>query len=217
MGSILNISVSGMLSSQVGLQTVQHNVANANTAGYNRQVAKQASLLGTRTGDAYVGSGTKVETVSRLYDQFLTTQVNQAQTKLSALDATTSQMEAIDHLLADPASGIAPALQDFFTASQQVGAYPSSVAARQSMVSTAQVLTNRFSVMGETISGLNEQINQQVQSDATTLNAYAQQLVALNGQISQASSGGGRQTTCSISVIRLWRKWASWLIFLSPK
>jgi flagellar hook-associated protein 1 FlgK len=190
MGSILNISVTGMLSSQVGLQTVQHNVANANTAGYNRQVAKQATLDAVRTANGFVGNGTKVETVSRLYDQFLTTQVNQTQSKLAALDATTNQMEAIDHLLADPASGVAPALQDFFTASQEVGAYPSSVAARQSMVSTAQVLVNRFSTMGSTISSLNDQINQQIQTDATTLNAYAEQLVALNSQISQASSGG---------------------------
>lgn len=190
MGSILNISVSGMNAAQVGLQTVQHNVANANTDGYSRQKITQATRIPNATGAGYIGTGTQVSSVNRLYDSFLSGQVNKAQTTLSALQASASQMESIDQLLADPTAGVAPAIEDFFSAAQEVGAYPSSVAARQTLVSSSQVLVNRFAVMGETINSLNDQINTQITTDVDALNGLASQLAAVNGEIANAAGTG---------------------------
>jgi len=190
MGSILNISVSGMSAAQVGLQTVQHNVANASTDGYSRQRVTQTSTTPNSTGQGFIGTGTMVSSVSRLYDQFLTGQVNRSQTTLSALKATSTQMDAIDQLLADPSAGIAPSLEEFFSAAQEVGAYPASVASRQTMVSAAEVMVNRFAVMGETINSLNDQINLQVQTDVDALNSYANQLADVNDQITRAAGTG---------------------------
>lgn len=184
---VLSISLTGMDSARLGMQVIQHNVANANTAGYNRQTVTQATNFAHSTGAGHFGTGTHVVTVKRQYDQFLTDQVNRAQTTLSALEASANQMAVVDQMLADPSTGISPSIQSFFSAAQQVAAYPASIAARQSMVSTAETLTSRMNIMGQRIADLGVQTDMQLRTDALALNTYAEQLVELNSQINKAA------------------------------
>ena len=86
---LLSSAVSGMQSAQIGLQTAQHNISNQNTLGFNRQRIVQASNTAMLTGAGFIGQGAHVSTVERMYDQFLTTQVNRAQTTTSELETYT--------------------------------------------------------------------------------------------------------------------------------
>ena len=183
---IFNIGMSGMMAAQKGMSVVQHNVANANADGYTRQSITQATNIAIGSGSGFYGQGTQVTTVKRQYDEFLSGQVNRAQTTFSALEATTDQMNVIDQMLADPKAGISPAMQDFFSAAQQVSSYPSSIAARQSMVSAAQTMTTRFNSIGQRIADLSQQIDLKMSSDAIALNAYADEIYSLNKQINAA-------------------------------
>ena len=80
MGSgVFNVAVSGLNAAQLGIQTTSHNIANASTTGYNRQRIEQATNTPLFTGAGFIGQGTNVETVSRVYSQFLTEQVLAAQ------------------------------------------------------------------------------------------------------------------------------------------
>jgi flagellar hook-associated protein 1 FlgK len=65
-----------------------------------------------------------VQTIERMYDRYLTGQVNSAQTTLSGIDAYYGEIKQIDNLLADPSAGLSPALQDFFSGVQQVASNP---------------------------------------------------------------------------------------------
>ena len=132
---LLSSAVSGMQSAQIGLQTAQHNISNQNTLGFNRQRIVQASNTAMLTGAGFIGQGAHVSTVERMYDQFLTTQVNRAQTTTSELGTYYTQISQIDNMLADANSGVSSALQDFFKGVQQVAANPAQLSARQSMVS----------------------------------------------------------------------------------
>lgn len=179
----LNTSVTGLIAAQQGLWVAQHNIANANTEGYSRQSISQATGTGLGTGAGYFGNGTQVVTVKRQYDKFLTDQVNQAQNTLSALQSATSQMDVVDQMLGDTSSGISTAVADFYAGVQQVASFPSSTAARQSMVSAAQIMTERFNMVSGQVTNLSLQTDQQIRSTAVQLNDYANQLVELNRQI----------------------------------
>ncbi len=134
---IFSIGVSAIQNAQLGLMTTEHNISNANTPGYNRQRIIQASNGGILTGSGFIGQGSHVSTVERMYDEFLVNQVNRAQTTSSELDAYYAQISQIDNMLADTNSGLSPALQDFFSGVQQVAANPAQLPARQAMVSAA--------------------------------------------------------------------------------
>ena len=130
MGSgVFNVAVSGLNAAQLGIQTTSHNIANASTTGYNRQRIEQATNTPLFTGAGFIGQGTNVETVSRVYSQFLTEQVLAAQSNVEEANAYLAQIEQIDNLLADPNAGLSPAmavvfLEGFPGAAGQAGGAP---------------------------------------------------------------------------------------------
>jgi flagellar hook-associated protein 1 FlgK len=174
----------------LGLLTAEHNITNANTPGYNRQRTLQATNVPIMTGSGAIGQGTHVSTIERMYSQFLSNQVTTSQTNVSELEAYYSEIKQIDNMLADPNSGLSPALQDFFRGIQQVASNPSSLPSRQSMISAAEAMVSRFHSIEDRLSQLAEGVNSQITSLVSTVNSYAQQIANLNERIvvSQAAS-----------------------------
>lgn len=180
---IFSIGVSGISAAQIGLLTTEHNVVNANTPGYSRQGAVQATNLAVSTGAGALGQGVHVQTVKRMYDNFLVAQLNSAQTQVSELDSFYSQISQIDNLLADADAGLSPALQDFFAGVQQVASNPSLLAGRQSMISSAQTLIGRFQNIDTRLSEIASEVNGRISSAVNDINAYASQIADINQRI----------------------------------
>lgn len=184
----INSGVSGIQVAQIGLQTASHNITNASTAGFNRQRIVQASNIAMLTGAGYIGQGAHVSTVERMYSEFLSSQVNSAQTQVSELESYYTQVSQIDNMLADANSGLSSALQDFFTGIQQVTANPSQLPARQSMISSAQALTARFQGLQDQLDQMYDGVNGQITSTVSSINSYAKEIGVLNEQIIIAQS-----------------------------
>ena len=64
MPNILNTSLTGMLAFQRALQVTSHNIANANTPGYSRQVSEFTARVGSGSGNTYLGGGTQVSNIT---------------------------------------------------------------------------------------------------------------------------------------------------------
>ena len=192
MSDIFSASVSAMNAAQIGLTTTEHNIANANTAGYTRQSIVQAATPAQLTGAGYLGTGVSVGTIQRAYDQFLTAQVNQQQTVSSQLNTQYSQIQQIDNMMSSSTSGVTPALQSFFNSVNTVAGAPDSMPARQTMLSSAQALSSTFNSLSQQLTSINSSVNSQISSSVTNINSYAQQIAALNTSImnAQAVSGG---------------------------
>lgn len=189
---IYGIGISGIQAAQLGLLATEHNVVNANTPGYTRQRTVQATNSAVNTGSGAIGQGVHVQTIERLYDRFLTAQVNTASTKLSEIDAYYSQIKQIDNLLADPSAGLSPALQDFFAGVQQVAANPSLLSARQSMISSSQTLVNRFQSIDLRLTEMGSEVNGKITDAVAEINSYAEQIAELNQRIIIAESSYGK-------------------------
>jgi flagellar hook-associated protein 1 FlgK len=145
--NILNIGQTALAAAQVGISTTGHNIANAGTAGYNRQVVLQSANAPQLLGGSFVGQGVSISQIQRQYDAFISQQVNATQTTKNQADAYYSQIQQINNLVADPTAGVTPALQEFFTSIQNLSASPNGTAgaaARQAVLSSAQSLAGRF-------------------------------------------------------------------------
>lgn len=189
---IFSIGVSGLSAAQLGLLTTEHNVVNANTPGYTRQATVQATNVAINTGAGAIGQGVHVQTIKRLYDQYLTAQVNSAQTQVSELDAFYSQITQVTTMLADPNAGLSPALQDFFAGVQNVASNPSLLPSRQSMISSAQTMTARFQNLDASLSQLAEDVNGRITDAVSQINTYASQIADINQRIVVAEAGYGQ-------------------------
>lgn len=193
MGSgIIGIGVSGITAAQLGLLATEHNVVNANTPGYTRQRTLQATNVAVSTGAGTLGQGVHVQTITRMYDRYLTDQVNTAQTSLSEIDAYYGEIKQIDNLLADPSAGLTPALQDFFSGVQQVATNPSLLSARESMVSSAATLVSRFQSLDSRLGELSNEVNGKIGDAVASINSYATQIGEMNQRIINAQSANGQ-------------------------
>lgn len=192
--SILSVGVSGLNAAQAGILTTSHNISNASTPGFNRQEIVQGTNVPMLTGAGFLGQGTNVQTVKRIYDAFLGRQVLSAEAGSAEMDSYLAQIKQIDNMLADPAAGLSPALADFFKGVQDVAANPASIPSRQSMLSAAQSLAARFQSLDQRLSEIRDGTNSQIMSQVTAINTYSGQLADINQRIILASAGSQTQS-----------------------
>ncbi|MBK7017160.1 MAG: flagellar hook-associated protein FlgK [Sulfuritalea sp.] len=187
---ILSIGVTGLNAAQTGLLTTSHNIANASTPGYSRQYTVQGTNVALYSGAGYVGQGGHVETVRRSYDQLLARNVLSAEAGASEMDSYLSQIHQIDNMFADVDSGLSPSLANFFRGVQDVAANPTSLAARQSMLSASEALTARFKALDERLADVSSGVNSQVTTQITQINTFSSQLADINQRVVLARASG---------------------------
>ena len=188
MSDLLGIGLSGLAAAQAGLSTAGHNIANVNTPGYSRQQVVFAARPPQFTGGGYIGQGVDISNVRREYSDFLAGQLTRATSDSSQLDAYATQLGTLDNLFGDSASGLTPALNDFFTSMNAVAANPADTPSRQTLLSSAQALVDRFHQLDGQLGELAAQSNDTLRSTVSTINGYTAQIAELNRKIAVATS-----------------------------
>ncbi|HLP98525.1 MAG TPA: flagellar hook-associated protein FlgK [Sideroxyarcus sp.] len=185
MGGIYSIGVSALKAAQAGIASTSHNIANANTPGFSRQEIVQIAGMAQNTGSGYFGQGVDVTSVVRRYDQFLTRQVLETQTQSTNLSTQYGLAQQLSNLFGDSTGGLTPTLQSFFSAVNGVANAPESIAARQTMLGSAQSLVNRLQTLDQRMNEIRDGLNGQIANSVNTINSYAKQIAALNDNIVQ--------------------------------
>jgi len=188
--NIFSIGQSALAAAQAAQATTSHNISNATTPGYNRQVVVQSTAGGINYGFGFVGQGTQVAEIKRVYNDFLNKQLLSSQTSASSLNSYYAQISQLDNLVADTSAGLSPALQSFFKATQNLASTPNNDGARQAVLSAAQSLAARFQSLNDQMAESRTAVNSQITSNVTAINSYAAQLVELNSAILKAQGGG---------------------------
>ncbi|MGR9053200.1 MAG: flagellar hook-associated protein FlgK [Gammaproteobacteria bacterium] len=180
---MIGTALSGLTASQLSLDTTGHNIANVNTEGYSRQRAELATNPPRFTGAGFIGTGVHVNDVTRSYDQFITHQLRSSTSTFNEVDQFHSLASRVDALLADPGTGLSPAIKSFFDAVHEVADDPSSIPARQVMLSEAETLTQRFNGMNRSFEDLRSQVNNDLRLKVDDINSLSQTIADLNARI----------------------------------
>lgn len=190
--TMIQTGLTGLKTAQTGLSAVSHNISNVNTPGYSRQLAVQSTNLPSFTGGGYIGQGSNVDTVVRNYSNFLDTQAREAQTQSSYFDTLNSQLATVDQMFSDATAGLSPAMEDFFKSLGTVSANPADGAARQTMVSSSEVMAGRFRDLASRLEDLRTGVNEQIVTSVQSINSAAEQIAELNARIVLASGVGSK-------------------------
>ncbi len=184
--SLLSIGMSGLNAAQGSLSVLSNNIANANTAGYSRQQSAQVANASNQYGGVFIGSGTTLADVRRVYNEFLDA-AYQNSTSLSA-DATAyqGQIGSVDKLLSDRTTGMSAVLSTFFATLQTASSNPNDLSARQLLVTNAQTLSNRFNSLSTQLTQQKETINSQLSTMSDQVNQLTTSIASLNKEIAQA-------------------------------
>ncbi|MEO8645460.1 flagellar hook-associated protein FlgK [Pseudomonas sp.] len=189
--SLLNIGMSGLSASQSSLMTTGNNIANVDTAGYSRQQTVQGTKASQQFGNVYIGTGTTLADVRRVYNSYLDAQLQTTTSLNSDSAAYLGQVTPLDKLLSDSGTGLNGALTKFFASVQNVNAKPGDDASRQLLLSDAQALSNRFNSVSSQLNAQNANINGNLTNMADQVNKLAATVAQLNQKIAEISSSGG--------------------------
>lgn len=192
MADLLNTSISGLLAFKRSLDTTSHNISNVNTPGYSRQIAELMTRQAQPSGGGWVGQGVDVVTIKRSYDDFLANQTRGSSSSYSQSNAFATQAGRINNLFGDSATGMTASLQKFINSLQAVSDTPTSIPARQTLLSEANALKERLQSYDNSLRGFDRQANAALDSEAASITTIASAIAKLNGDISTGYARTGQ-------------------------
>ncbi len=189
---IFGIGTSGLLTAQQQIATTGHNISNVNTVGYARQRTEISATLPNYTGSGYIGTGVGIDTTRRYYSEFLEEQIRSSNSQFGRFERFNELAGQIDNILANPDAGLTPTLEAFYNALQEANDFPSSVPARSVLITSANTLADRFSLLQDRFIALNDQTNSSLSDVTDEITARAKSIAELNEKIAvQIGAGNG--------------------------
>ncbi|MGI2038577.1 flagellar hook-associated protein FlgK [Shewanella frigidimarina] len=177
---LLNIARTGVQASQAQLGVTSNNIANANTEGYNRQVATQSSLESQRLGNNFYGTGTYVSDVKRVYNEFAARELRIGQTSMSAAETSYSKLSELDQIYSQIGKMVPENVNNFFASINSVADLPTDLGIRTNSLSSAQQLAAGLNQMQSQLDGQVKQTNSQIESITTRINEISKELGSIN-------------------------------------
>ena len=189
--SLLSIGMSGLNAAQGSLSVLSNNIANVNTPGYSRQQTTQNTNASNPFGGVFIGTGTTLADVRRVYNEYLDTAYQNSTALNNDAKAYLDQVGAVDKVLSDKTTGLSSVLSSFFATLQTAASNPSDLSARQLLVTNAQTLSSRFNAISTQLTQQKETINNQLSSMSEQVNQLTASIASLNKQISQVQGASG--------------------------
>lgn len=191
LNAIMDNSLSALLAAQAGLATSGHNIANANTPGFNRQDV----IFGTRRpevlGYGSIGRGVEVLGIRRIQDEFLLNNMRSQTSRLHSYASVDTALYDIEGILGSIDNDhLGDALNNFFSAWNDLAQPPVNNSLKLNVVSKAQTLVADFHAIEEALRSLETDLEKSIQAETENLNRLLQDIGELNRQIMAAESNG---------------------------
>ena len=193
----LSTATQALFAQELELQVTNNNIANVNTAGYNREVVNLSEADPTQSGTISIGNGVNVEGIQSVQDELLTSRIQQQTSQESSANAQVSALNEIQTLFPSTGSSVAGSLSSFFTSLTALSTDPANTADRQTALSSAQTLVQQFNSVASGLSAAGTTLDTTVGTDVTQINQLTNQAANLNQElVSQKASG---QSTGALS------------------
>lgn len=176
----LNTALSGLLTSQRGLDVISQNVVNVNTKGYTRKVmTPESRVLAGR------GAGVQEGGVNRMVNQGLLKDIRQQLTNTGKLEVQQSYYPRIDDLFGQVSdeTSISHKINDLFTAFQSLSSEVNKPATQWATVQSAQDVADLASSMTSSLQELRIQADRDIEQSVTQINDLLNGIYDLNQKI----------------------------------
>ena len=187
----LTLGASALQTQQIILQTSGNNISNATTPGFSRQRADVFTNFSVRFGNLIVGTGSRVEDITRIRNEFLEAQFLREIGELENLNIRREFITQVEDLLQEPGDlGLGAALALFFGSIQDVATTPENGSARVELRDNALALVNVLTSTFDSVDRLRDNLNVQVQGATARVNELTAQIADLNLRIAPLQSAG---------------------------
>jgi flagellar hook-associated protein 1 FlgK len=188
--TLLSIGTRAMFANYAALQTIGHNIANANTEGYSRQQVELATAQGQFTGAGFFGKGVDVVAVTRAHNEFLTREAAAATAQASADAARLEQLQRLEAVFPPGEAGVGYTTGQLLNAMVDLASRPGDTSTRQVVLARAQDVADRYAAAGAQIDALQSGVVQDLQVAVAGANRLTQGIAQLNEQIARSLGSG---------------------------
>lgn len=183
----LSVASTGLFTAKGALNVVSHNIANAETPGYSRQVAlvKARTPLNYMNGRGMVGTGSEMYGIGQMRNFYLDTKFWANTGILGEYSTKSTQNRLIQATLNETdESGFNKMINDVFgIINRDLVPDSSSLTSRLSFIDSAQSLATYFNTTFASLQKQQSDINQEVKGVVSTINNLGVQIQNLNKQI----------------------------------
>jgi flagellar hook-associated protein 1 FlgK len=187
--ALFSLTSRSLAANALALQTIGHNIANANVAGYSRQTTELATAQGQFTGGGFVGKGVTVANITRAFDATRTREAMNARSLAGMDSIQRTQLDRLESLFKPGAGGLGSAVTDLFSAFSDLATNPGDSSTRAVALARAGDLAARFAATGDAIDELQTQTTEELRTRVAEVNALAQSVARVNASIAVVGNG----------------------------
>lgn len=193
----LYIGVSGLMTSQAGIDITGHNIANANTEGYSRQrvvIETQHPLL---TTPGPFGRGAKLVGVERVYSDTVAKNLRNETSSVNYWSNINTSLEQINVYFneLEAGSGLGDALKEYFDAWQNLANAPAdnsdeAQVKKIELISKTEILATKIQENYYHIKDMQNTANLNISSYIDEINDLTENIGMLNSEIAKIEATG---------------------------
>lgn len=187
MGNLFSIASSGLANANARAATFANNASNMKNESYSRQYIDTTEA--PQSGGAIrVGNGVFTGNAQRYYDAELNNQRNSSYSAEADYTAQQDGLNKLDKLYTYSATdsiSLDKRINGFFTATSTLAQDPTSTAARQTVLSSGQSMSNLFNSLSNQLQTFEATTDSTINTGIDQVNKYGKQISELNEQISK--------------------------------
>lgn len=180
------------------ISTAGHNISNANTEGYSRQRVQMKEFdplykpdLERAERPGMIGQGIDVQSVNRIRDELLDKRIVGQQNQESYWQTRSDYYTMLEQIYNEPYDvSVRGNMDKFWEGWQELSANPESQAARQVVVTRGETLTDSIQQQWNSLSGIADLLNGDIEATVKQVNSYTRQIADLNGEIVRSRGMG---------------------------
>ncbi len=190
-GGTLNIASWSLYSSQLALEVISHNIANANTPGYSRQSLQIEPNVPLNVGPGQIGTGVTATEVTRQYDAFINEQITQKISQYNYWGAQKNAMEEIETIFNESDGyGVNQMMAEFWNAWSDLSNNPDGIPEREALLAKSENLVQLLGDMDYNLREYQRHLDNNIQGSVGQINTVITQIAELNKQISSVEIDG---------------------------
>jgi len=191
LNAIMDNSLSALMAAQAGLATSGHNIANANTPGFHRQVVTFGARRPEIMAYGAIGRGVEVMGIRRVQDEFLLNNLRSQTSRLHSYAAVDTALYDIEGILGSVDNDqLGDAINNFFEAWNDLAQPPFNESLKLNVVSKAETLVADFQSIDRALRQLEADLEKRIQAEAGNLNRLLENIAELNRQVMAAETNG---------------------------
>ena len=177
----LNTMVRGVYINQLQLNTVGHNITNADTKGYSRQSVNPTATAAEYREGVAIGTGVDATSITRARDIYADVQFRSETAKEGYYDMVAKNYDKIEAIFNDThQSGIENSLQEFYKAWQNLSTNASDSASRTAVIEKGKAYADTIETASTQLRDQIKDVYDQIEIHVTDINQILEDITNIN-------------------------------------